>query len=49
MEDTPVTIKDSVTVIEEIESKLEQMLTKRKVEIERDLEEKIRAEDKLEF
>ncbi len=44
MEEKPVTIKDSVTVIEEIESKLEQMLTKRKVEIERDLEEKIRAE-----
>ncbi len=44
MEDKPVTIKDSVTVIEEIESKLEQMLNKRKAEIERDLEERIRAQ-----
>ena len=43
MEDKP-TIKDSVTVIEEIESKLEQMLNKRKAEIERDLEERIRVE-----
>ncbi len=44
MDDKPVTIKDSVVVIEEIESKLERMLTKRKEEIEHDLEERIRAE-----
>ena len=36
--------KDSVAVIEEIETKLERLLTKRKEEIERDLEERIRAE-----
>ncbi len=44
MEEKPVTIKDSVTVIEEIQSKLEHMLTRRKADIERDLEERIRAE-----
>jgi hypothetical protein len=37
-------MKDSVTVIEEIETKLEKLLTKRKQEIEKDLEERIRAE-----
>jgi hypothetical protein len=36
--------KDSVALIEEIETKLERLLTKRKEEIERDLEERIRAE-----
>ncbi len=37
-------LKDSVTVVEEIETKLEKLLTKRKEEIERELEERIRAE-----
>ncbi len=37
-------LKDSIGVIEEIETKLEKLLTKRKEEIERDLEERIRAE-----
>jgi len=44
MEEKPVNINDSVTVIEEIQSKLEHMLTKRRADIERDLEERIRAE-----
>jgi hypothetical protein len=44
MADKPLTIKDSVTVIEEVESKLEHMLSLRKEEIEHELEERIRAE-----
>jgi len=37
-------MKDTVVVIDEIESKLEKLLSKRKLEIEKDLEERIRAE-----
>jgi hypothetical protein len=44
MAEKPLTMKDSVTVIEEVESKLERMLSRRKEEIERELEERIRAE-----
>ena len=44
MDEKPANLTDSVTVIEEIQSKLEQMLTRRRADIERDLEEKIRAE-----
>jgi hypothetical protein len=44
MAEKSLTIKDSVTVIEEVESKLERMLSQRKEEIEHELEERIRAE-----
>ncbi len=44
MAEKSLNTKDSATVIEEIESKLEKLLNKRKEEIERDLEERIRAE-----
>lgn len=44
MAEKPVTMKDSVVVIEEIESKLERMLSRRKEEIEQELEERIRVE-----
>lgn len=44
MAEKHLNLKDSVAVVEEIETKLEKLLTKRKEEIERDLEERIRAE-----
>ncbi len=44
MAEKSLSTKDSVIMIEEIESKLEKLLNKRKEEIERDLEERIRAE-----
>jgi len=44
MAEKTLNMKDSITVIEEIETKLEKLLTKRKQEIEKDLEERIRAE-----
>jgi hypothetical protein len=44
MAEKHLNLKDSVTVVEEIETKLEKILTKRKEEIERELEERIRAE-----
>lgn len=44
MDEKTMNMKDSVEVIEEIESKLEQVLSKRREEIERELEERIRAE-----
>jgi hypothetical protein len=44
MAEKHLNMKDSVTAIEEIETKLEKLLTKRKEEIEKDLEERIRAE-----
>jgi hypothetical protein len=44
MADKHVNLKDSVNVIEEIESKMESIWIKRKEEIERELEERIRAE-----
>jgi hypothetical protein len=44
MAEKNVNVKDSVVVIDEIETKLEGLLNKRKEEIERDLEERIRAE-----
>ena len=44
MADKHVNLKDSVNVIEEIESKMENIWIKRKEEIERELEERIRAE-----
>ena len=37
-------LKDTVIVIDEIENKLERLLSKRRLEIEKDLEERIRAE-----
>jgi hypothetical protein len=44
MADKHVNLKESVNVIEEIESKMENIWVKRKEEIERELEERIRAE-----
>ncbi len=44
MADKNVNLKDSVNVIEEIESKMESIWIKRKEEIERELEARIRAE-----
>ena len=44
MAEKPLNTKDSVNFIEEIESKLEKLLNKRKEEIEKDLEERIRTE-----
>ncbi len=35
-------MKDTVVVIDEIETKLERLLSKRRLEIEKDLEERIR-------
>jgi hypothetical protein len=44
MAEKNVNVKDSVTVIDEIETKLEGLLNKRKEEIEKELEARIRAE-----
>jgi hypothetical protein len=44
MAEKPTNMKNSVTAIEEIETRLEKLLKKRKQEIERDLEDRIRAE-----
>lgn len=44
MAEKHLNLKDSVTAVEEIETKLEKLLTKRKEEIERELEERIRTE-----
>jgi hypothetical protein len=44
MAEKHMTMKDTVVVIEEIESKLERMLSRRKEEIEQELEERIRVE-----
>jgi hypothetical protein len=44
MADKHVNLKESVNVIEEIETKMESIWVKRKEEIERELEERIRAE-----
>ncbi|MDH7512493.1 MAG: hypothetical protein QHH14_06075 [Clostridiales bacterium] len=43
MAEKPLNMKDSLAVIEEIEGKLEKILSKRKEEIERELDEKLRA------
>jgi len=43
MAEKPLNTKDSLTVIEEIEGKLEKILTKKKEEIEKELDERIRA------
>jgi len=44
MAEKPSNMKDTVVAIDEIETKLEKLLSKRKLEIEKDLEERIRAE-----
>ncbi|MBM3284453.1 MAG: hypothetical protein FJY81_01110 [Candidatus Aminicenantes bacterium] len=43
MAEKPLNTKDSLTVIEEIEGKLEKILTKKKEEIEKELDERIRT------
>ncbi len=43
MAEKPLNMKDSLALIEEIEGKLERILSKRKEEIERDLDEKLRS------
>jgi hypothetical protein len=44
MAEKPSNMKDTVVIIDEIETKLEKLLSKRKLEIEKDLEERIRTE-----
>ncbi len=43
MAEKKLNVKDSLTVIEEIEGKIERILTKKKQEIERELDERIKA------
>ncbi len=43
MAEKPLNMKDSLAVIEEIEGKLEKILSKRREEIERELDEKLKA------